>query len=668
MTESLFARAHRALNRVRGTLLVAATYVYFLLFAQYGLVRLLDERFAGESEPVQLAMAAMGLSGICASFVVGSLLRVAPGESLLRIGFAACAVVAVAASGATRLSSLVVLSGCVGVALATVTVTLAARLRTWASGSALGLQIGLGTGAAYLLCNLPPLFEGAPQRQAVLAAAAAVVGMLVASGRPHAPVGAPAGSADRDARPLRFAGLVLVLLALVWLDSAAFNVIQLTGDLKAVTWEGGGKIVLGVTHFCAAVLAGLALDRGALRSLLLATFALFVVAFRLLVDPAGAPIWAGPLYAVGISVYSTVLVALPSLHGIGAGLVPRRLRAAALFGIAGWLGSALGVGMAQDLRTIPAWFLWAAGVVVVASVALGWAPVVRVTQSAAGLRSLATALVIGCSVSVASALVGGLDHGPFGLGSAALSDPEGARIAADRDAAARGRAVYVREGCINCHSQYVRPATFDEQWWGPARPLDRSERPLLVGNRRQGPDLLNAGNRRSADWHRQHLVDPRSVSPGSRMPSYAHLFADSRATAGSAGEDLVAYLESLGRESATARTQWAQTAPVDVRGGDVLEGRELFATYCAVCHGTEARGDGPVAELVDGRAIDLRKEVFWLPTWGDEGTLEEGLARLVRYGMAGSSMPGHEWLSDAQLADLTAFLVTLPGTSQEAAK
>lgn len=116
--------------------------------------------------------------------------------------------------------------------------------------------------------------------------------------------------------------------------------------------------------------------------------------------------------------------------------------------------------------------------------------------------------------------------------------------------AALGRQVYVSEGCVHCHSQFVRPGTHDVESWGDARDpeFSRQQAPALIGNRRQGPDLMNVGLRRIHDWQRLHLVTPRLVSPDSRMPSYAYLFAanDPR------GEALLDYLDSLGHEGETA--------------------------------------------------------------------------------------------------------------------
>lgn len=126
---------------------------------------------------------------------------------------------------------------------------------------------------------------------------------------------------------------------------------------------------------------------------------------------------------------------------------------------------------------------------------------------------------------------------------------EGAGVA---DPVSRGRAVYVAEGCIHCHSQYVRPVGRDVELWGEATMPERAlgGAPVLIGNRRQGPDLANLGLRRNAGWNRLHLIEPAALTPGSRMPSYRHLFEpeDSR------GEALLAYLDSLRpREKELAR-------------------------------------------------------------------------------------------------------------------
>jgi cytochrome c oxidase cbb3-type subunit I/II len=48
--------------------------------------------------------------------------------------------------------------------------------------------------------------------------------------------------------------------------------------------------------------------------------------------------------------------------------------------------------------------------------------------------------------------------------------------------------------------------------------------PYQWGSKRTGPDLAREGGLRSDDWHYLHMLDPRSVSPGSTMPNYPWLF------------------------------------------------------------------------------------------------------------------------------------------------
>jgi cytochrome c oxidase cbb3-type subunit 2 len=418
--------------------------------------------------------------------------------------------------------------------------------------------------------------------------------------------------------------LLITFLVLIWLDSAAFAIVQASPSLKAATWGSEGKQLLqGGVHFVAAVVAGALLDAGFGIAVPLIAWGLFAVAFPLLQHGG---MGAGPIYAMGISFYSTALVVAPTWGGTGASPSPR-WRAGLLYGVAGWVGSALGVGMAQDLGRIPGWFLVATG----AALAVAWVRPVRIVRRLIPLWG--PALALGAAGIVAVWI--------------ASERTEAAPLAQGSDAAvARGRLVYVQEGCIHCHSQYVRPGTRDVSWWGPFRPLDRSERPPLVGTRRQGPDLLQVGNRRSEVWHEVHLKDPRRLNPGSLMPSYAYLFAGD----GQRGQDLVAYLASLGKGTAVER--WAMTkaeplAPPPA-APSAARGAHLFATYCAVCHGADGQGDGPLAAQVSDPYANLRKP------GGFRTRLP--LASVIRHGLPSTSMPGHEWLTGQQVEDLVAYV------------
>jgi cytochrome c oxidase cbb3-type subunit 2 len=234
-------------------------------------------------------------------------------------------------------------------------------------------------------------------------------------------------------------------------------------------------------------------------------------------------------------------------------------RAAWLFAIAGWFGSANGIGMAQTLQRVPPIFVVAAGCVVVAVMVLS------------DLKHWRSALAVGVVILVAVAF------------------PKSQTPAAG-DAVARGLQVYLSEGCIHCHSQYVRPGSLDAENWGPVRGVKEvlDGEPVLIGNRRQGPDLTNVGARRSAAWLKLHFITPQAFSPGTAMPSYAHLFEAGR------GDDLVSYLKQSGEmkmsDVVTTASKWQPQGTAD--GAD---GKALFIKNCAACHGPNGLGNGPIS-------------------------------------------------------------------------
>ena len=108
--------------------------------------------------------------------------------------------------------------------------------------------------------------------------------------------------------------------------------------------------------------------------------------------------------------------------------------------------------------------------------------------------------------------------------------------------ALEGRDIYIREGCVGCHTQMVRTLRSESQRYGhySVAGEDVYERPFLWGSKRTGPDLARVGGRYSDDWHRAHLADPRSVVPVSNMPAYPWLFENTLT-----GEDTAAKMETL---------------------------------------------------------------------------------------------------------------------------
>jgi cytochrome c oxidase cbb3-type subunit II len=88
-----------------------------------------------------------------------------------------------------------------------------------------------------------------------------------------------------------------------------------------------------------------------------------------------------------------------------------------------------------------------------------------------------------------------------------------------------GQNIYVREGCYVCHSQMIRPLRDEVERYGHYSLAAESmyDHPFQWGSKRTGPDLARVGAKYSDAWHREHLVDPRSLVPESIMPPYAFL-------------------------------------------------------------------------------------------------------------------------------------------------
>ncbi|MFZ1692183.1 MAG: cytochrome-c oxidase, cbb3-type subunit I [Flavobacteriales bacterium] len=90
----------------------------------------------------------------------------------------------------------------------------------------------------------------------------------------------------------------------------------------------------------------------------------------------------------------------------------------------------------------------------------------------------------------------------------------------------QGRDIYVREGCYTCHSQMIRPFRSETERYGEYAKAGEFvyDHPFQWGSRRTGPDLLRQGGKYGHSWHYYHMYDPTSMSPGSLMPPYTHLY------------------------------------------------------------------------------------------------------------------------------------------------
>ncbi len=608
----------------RATAMVAITYVDFLIFAQFAFLARLG-RLGIEDAQLKAVMAAMAAGGILASLLAPRLkFRHAPAQRL-RIGFLASAGAAFLALSPMNTSAAMAVAFMIGAGLGLLTVTLATYLHLWAGERNPLLMVGLGTGLGYFACNIPAFFTSTPETQSFIAGTLCLIGaaltLLPQQKQPNAVFHTPHNSI------LLPFGLALAgFTALVWLDSAAFFIIQNTAVLKAGTWQGELHLwVNGALHMGGALLSVLLLRRRGLWTVLTGAFVVLAAACLLLLDP-GRALLASAFYPVGVSLYSVALVAYPSLLAPAANADERGRMAGWIYAAAGWIGSAMGIGMGQHLGHVPPPFVAGAGALILLP----------------SLRRRMREAVLVAAVLLAAFVLRHLLPAP--ASPATMSQVE------------RGRRVYIAEGCIHCHSQYVRPGTADVLMWGPAESIAsiRREQPPLIGNRRQGPDLSEVGLRRSAIWLKMHFFNPGEVSGASVMPSYGFLFKDQR------GEDLVAYLESLRAADVEQHIHeervW-QPGTQALRNASYDEGEMLYRKDCLTCHSAAGRMRQQWQASFKRVPPDLAVgPIYYLSPRSAPEQLRTRLAQIIKFGIPGTDMAGHEYLPDDQVASLSLWL------------
>jgi cytochrome c oxidase cbb3-type subunit 2 len=97
--------------------------------------------------------------------------------------------------------------------------------------------------------------------------------------------------------------------------------------------------------------------------------------------------------------------------------------------------------------------------------------------------------------------------------------------------ATQGARVYAANGCLYCHSQYVREkgeGNDVDRKWGTRRTVARDymfDRQVFLGTSRLGADLTNVGVLQTdPQWFYRILYAPQTLSPEVSMPAYRWLF------------------------------------------------------------------------------------------------------------------------------------------------
>ena len=196
--------------------------------------------------------------------------------------------------------------------------------------------------------------------------------------------------------------------------------------------------------------------------------------------------------------------------------------------------------------------------------------------------------------------------------------------------AIKGKAIFVANGCVACHTQQVRNVDMDKVWGDrPSIAADYAgnhrtdfwrNTATLMGSERTGPDLTNIGKRQpSKEWNLMHLFNPRSVVEQSVMPAYTWLFEikdsadkgdvvvnvpkdflngqEGKVVATKDALHLVAYLQSLKQTKlpdGKPAPEFLYKKKIPAANGSskpaAADGVALYTANCKSCH--QANGEG----------------------------------------------------------------------------
>lgn len=363
--------------------LIVAVFGYFLLFAQFGFLAMLELEF-GKAESKQ-SMALLLLGGVFGSLLTGGFLRPRGIWSVLFTGFSmAFLAPGLSLAWPTNRALQSVVGGLTGVALGLLTVSLVCYGATRFGSLKFIKYSALGTGLAYGLCNIPAVFKGGYTLQAIVSTGFALLGGLALMLAPmqYEQAVAQSKTSTTFAKALgapQFVALVLGMLALIMTDSAAFYAQQHSVTSAAEL----GRIWAAAVHVVGA-LAVIGLVKALRWPWILGMAFIGLLAGHLLKVQTDWAVLGDGVYFCSVSLYSVLLIVGVALVGSDTQKAPTwrviALRASVLYAIAGWIGSSAGIGMVQDLGRIPRAYWIVATAVCSLAIAVLLKPSVRRTS------------------------------------------------------------------------------------------------------------------------------------------------------------------------------------------------------------------------------------------------------------------------------------------------
>jgi cytochrome c oxidase cbb3-type subunit 2 len=242
--------------------------------------------------------------------------------------------------------------------------------------------------------------------------------------------------------------------------------------------------------------------------------------------------------------------------------------------------------------------------------------------------------------------------------------------------AIKGKALFVANGCVGCHTQQVRNIDMDKVWGSrPSIAADYAgnhrtdfwrNTATLMGTERTGPDLTNVGLRQpGADWHLAHLYNPRIVVKESIMPAYPWLFTmktnpskgdkivnvpaefidagEGKVVATKEALQLIAYLQSLKQvelPDGSPSPEFLYKKPA--KAGDGPDGVALYAANCQSCHQENGEGlKGAFPALKGSKVVldDNAELMVNIIMNGYTGRMQEGFGEMPAVGTNNNLSP-----------------------------
>jgi cbb3-type cytochrome c oxidase subunit II len=225
------------------------------------------------------------------------------------------------------------------------------------------------------------------------------------------------------------------------------------------------------------------------------------------------------------------------------------------------------------------------------------------------------AIVIAGSLAILATVVLVMVFWPYASRDMTPSEIFRARSAVEKE----GRAIYIANGCVYCHSQSIRAI----DWGHGAERIAQSgdyvnDQPILLGSQRTGVDLSQEGGEHPDDWHIAHFINPRYTRPNSIMPPFKWLGMQKIRT-------LTRYIQGLGLKQADRRMErqhyWKKETikayekgpeynvkwladhvpegwrkipnPYPTTAAGLSRGQVIYQGFCIGCHGPIGDGMGP---------------------------------------------------------------------------